>query len=157
MRLVPGFNRISIPSDLTRLIDNKTYARGCECSFTDTTCESTLKYHYDETLSSRSINQSTSSLRSLFTVNSKSQQSSSQQTNRDSAEIEEVQSDEEDDGNDLLLQAVAETNGLASEMREEIEKQVSDRHQSQEKKAKGSLKVEDRCGKPLPCTVGCIG
>ena len=38
-------------------------------------------------------------------------------------------------------------------MREEIEKQVSEKNQSQEKKTKGSLKVEDRCGKPLNCTV----
>lgn len=130
------------------------YARGCECSFSNPTCETTLKYHYDETLSSKSVNQSSSSLRSLFTANSKNQQSSSQQNNRDSAEIEEVQSDEEDNVNDLLLPSVEESNGMGSRMREEIEKQVSDRNQSQEKKKKGSLKVEDRCGKPLPCTVG---
>ena len=153
LRFIPVFNHIPIPTDLTRLIDNKMYARGCECSFSNPTCETTLKYHYDETLSSKSVNQSSSSLRSLFTANSKNQQSSSQQNNRDSAEIEEVQSDEEDNVNDLLLPSVEESNGMGSRMREEIEKQVSDRNQSQEKKKKGSLKVEDRCGKPLPCTV----
>ena len=143
-------NRLSFPSDLTRLIDNKTYIRGCECSFSDPSCESALKYHYDETLSSRSVNQSNTSLRSLFTANSKSQQSASQQSNRDSVEIEEVQSDEEDEDN---LSSIEETPGLRPEMREEIEKQVSEKNQSQEKKTKGSLKVEDRCGKPLNCTV----
>ena len=86
------FNRLSFPTDLTRLIDNKTYVRGCECSFSNPSCESTLKYHYDETLSNRSINQSNTSLRSLFTASSKNQQSSSHHTNRDSFEIEEVQS-----------------------------------------------------------------
>ena len=143
-------NRLSFPNDLTRLIDNKTYIRGCECSFSDPSCESTLKYHYDETLSNRSINQSNTSLRSLFTASSKNQQSSSQQTNRDSVEIEEVQSDEEDE---IVVPSIEETPGLRPEMREEIEKQVSEKIQSQEKKTKGSLKVEDRCGKPLNCTV----
>ena len=143
-------NRLSFPSDLTRLIDNKTYIRGCECSFSDPSCESALKYHYDETLSNRSINQSNTSLRSLFTASSKNQQSSSQQTNRDSVEIEEVQSDEEDE---IVVPSIEETPALRPEMREEIEKQVSEKNQSQEKKTKGSLKVEDRCGKPLNCTV----
>ena len=144
------FNRLSFPTDLTRLIDNKTYVRGCECSFSNPSCECTLKYHYDETLSNRSINQSNTSLRSLFTASSKNQQSSSQQTNRDSVEIEEVQSDEEDE---IVVPSIEETPGLRPEMREEIEKQVSEKNQSQEKKTKGSLKVEDRCGKPLNCTV----
>ena len=96
------------------------------------------------------MNQSNTSLRSLFTAKSKSQQSSSQQSNRDSVEIDQVQSDEEDEDN---LSSIEETPGLRPEMREEIEKQVSEKNQSQEKKTKGSLKVEDRCGKPLNCTV----
>lgn len=110
----------------------------------------TMDYHYDETLSNRESSSQTSSLRSLFGSTSKSQLKSIQKNLTDSIEINEVNSDEEND-EELLPCVVPEY--IPKEERKEIERQCSERSQEIEKKKKNSLKVEDRCGKPLNCSV----
>lgn len=133
--------------DIYGAIDDLTYIRGCECRFGEHE-ETAHKYHYDETLSSRTVNGPTNSLRSLFSTKKSQQQRSSGTVTQDSSDAEEVQSGDEID--DIDMPCVNE--GPDCQKATVIEKQPSEKNHGTEKN-KGNLKVEDRCGKPLNCSV----
>lgn len=138
--------RWGLGRDIYGAIDDPTYIRGCECSFGEHN-ETAHKYHYDETLSSRTSVAPTNTLRSLFSGKKSQQQRSSGTVTQDSSDAEEVQSDDEID--DIDMPCVNE--GPDCQKATMIEKQPSEKYHGTEKK--GNMTVEDRCGKPLNCSV----
>ena len=110
-------------------------------------------YHYYESNKQNKRNEieaaANSSARSLFLSKGSTLQSfsSSLKNNMTSKEddLTEVQSEDEDD------EELTPCFGDPSTLSEETKKQCSEK--STRKKLKGGLRVEDRCGKPLSCSV----
>lgn len=155
---------------MTCLIDSSSHTSGCECQFSASSSptEPHLKYKYDETVSNRSLvgtGQSDSSLRSLFSASGKTHRlaPSTASLTEDTAEVigEEVSSEEDSPFNPehTAFAAHSASSPPQSEDRQASPSEMTVTSSPTESPTEESntevpgLLVQDRCGKPLECSV----
>lgn len=149
------------------LIDSSSNTTGCECQFSPSSSptEPYLKYKYDETVSNRSLvgtGQGDTSLRSLFSSSGKIHQPAPSMTNLNDTQAEvtgDEVSSEEDFGLNPENMAFAMGTQPPSEDRQTSPSEMTITSSPTESPVEEStrettgLLVQDRCGKPLECSV----